>query len=288
MIVGGALFFESVLLTISAVIRSNGFTRDAMFVTLGINVLNVIGNYLFIYGELGFPQWGLTGVAISTAFSRALGVLVIFIILYKRLEIRIKLQDYIHFKKEYIQKILRIGVPAAEEHLSLQGSQLLIVVFIGLLGKEALATQVYTFNIIMYIMLFGVSIGHGTEILVGQMVGAKRLEEAYTQLLKSLKIGLLVTFGVVLAFAYFRELLMSIFTDDITIIQVGSAILLFAIILEPGRTFNVVIINSLRAAGDAQFPVFMGVLSMWGTAFIFPRDLFRAWSPWNLYGICCR
>jgi putative MATE family efflux protein len=264
MIVGGGLFFEAVLLTISAVVRSNGFTRDAMFVTMGINVLNVIGNYLFIYGELGFPQWGLTGVAISTVVSRAVGVFLIFVILYKRLEFRILLQDYVKLKKEYVRNILRIGVPAAGEHLSWQGSQLLIIVFIGMLGKEALATHVYTFNIIMYIMLFGISIGHGTEIMVGQLVGARKIKEAYTQLLKSLKLGLLITVGVVLTFSVFRESLLGIFTDDPSIIQVGASILLFGIILEPGRTFNVVIINSLRATGDAQFPVFIGILSMWG------------------------
>jgi Na+-driven multidrug efflux pump len=116
----------------------------------------------------------------------------------------------------------------------------------------------------MYIMLFGISIGHGTEIMVGQLVGARKIKEAYTQLLKSLKLGLLITVGVVLTFSVFRESLLGIFTDDPSIIQVGASILLFGIILEPGRTFNVVIINSLRATGDAQFPVFIGILSMWG------------------------
>jgi Na+-driven multidrug efflux pump len=58
--------------------------------------------------------------------------------------------------------------------------------------------------------------------------------------------------------------LYQIFTDDLNIIQTGATLLLLTLILEPGRTFNLIIINALRAAGDAKFPVFMGVLSMWG------------------------
>ena len=56
------------------------------------------------------------------------------------------------------------------------------------------------------------------------------------------------------------------FTKDPEIIAVGASIFLLSIVLEPGRTFNIVIINSLRAAGDARFPVLMGVLSMWGVS----------------------
>jgi Na+-driven multidrug efflux pump len=59
---------------------------------------------------------------------------------------------------------------------------------------------------------------------------------------------------------------MSLFTDNKEIIKTGSTLLLLCLILEPGRTFNLVVINSLRATGDAVFTVKMGVLSMWGIA----------------------
>ncbi|WP_178075167.1 polysaccharide biosynthesis C-terminal domain-containing protein, partial [Pseudomonas sp. 2995-1] len=66
-IVGGALIFQAVSVTMSAIIQTHGYTKETMFVTFGMNVLNITGNYLFIFGALGFPQWGVPGVALSTA-----------------------------------------------------------------------------------------------------------------------------------------------------------------------------------------------------------------------------
>lgn len=63
---------------------------------------------------------------------------------------------------------------------------------------------------------------------------------------------------------WFAEPLLSLFTDDRSMINLGRKLLLLTIILEPGRSFNLVIVSSLRAAGDVQFPVYMGILSMWG------------------------
>lgn len=65
---------------------------------------------------------------------------------------------------------------------------------------------------------------------------------------------------------YLFKNLLGLFTEDQSIIDLGSRLLLLSIFLEPGRVFNVVIINSLRAAGDVKFPVVMGVFSMWGVA----------------------
>lgn len=264
LIVGGGLFLEAVLLTVSAVIKSYSFTRDVMLVALGINVLNIIGNYLFIFGSFGVPQLGVTGVAISTVVSRLIGLIVIFIILYKRLPVSIRIADYVRVKWSELKKILKIGVPGAGEHLAWQTSQMMILSFISLLGTAALATHIYTFQLLLFIMLFGLAIGQGTEIMIGQMVGAGKKDEAYSQLYRSLWWSLVITVVIVLGFIAFREPLYDLFTDDRKIIASGAALLLFTLVLEPGRTFNIVIIASLRAAGDVRFPVIVGVLSMWG------------------------
>lgn len=76
----------------------------------------------------------------------------------------------------------------------------------------------------------------------------------------------MLTLVIVGVAAIFRHELVGLFTKDPEIIAAGASIFVLSIVLEPGRTFNMVIINSLRAAGDARFPVLMGVLSMWGVA----------------------
>lgn len=92
------------------------------------------------------------------------------------------------------------------------------------------------------------------------------MNEAYRRLMRSVKISFLLTLLVVGIASLFRRELIGLFTEDPDIIATGASIFLISLVLEPGRIFNMVIINSLRAAGDARFPVLMGVCSMWGVA----------------------
>lgn len=266
LIVGSTLVFQAVLVTVSATLRANGYTKDAMFVSIGMNIIHVFGNYLVIYGAFGMPVLGVTGVAISTAVSRAIAMVAIFILLYRRLTLPIVWRDYFRFNLDEVKKILKIGVPTAGEQLSYNTSQMMITSFITLIGTAALTTRIYTISIMSFIFLFGIAMGQGTQILIGHMVGAGKNYEAYHQLFRSLRLSLLVTLIVAILVGLSGETLISIFTDDAEIISVGGMLLLMCIILEPGRTFNLVVISSLRATGDAQFPVLMGILSMWGIA----------------------
>ncbi|MEW9053881.1 MAG: MATE family efflux transporter [Neobacillus sp.] len=263
-IVGGTLFTQALLVTASAILRVHGFTREAMRISIIMNIIHLIGNSLFIFGLFGIPEIGVTGVAISTAVSRATAVILIFRLLYIKLPVKIAKGDYLNFDKVYIKKILKIGIPSAGEGAIYNTSQMAITSIIALLGAVALTTRVYTFNIMSFMMLFGLAMGQGTQILVGYKVGAREFGKAYEQLLKSLKWALIMTMTATVIIVSIREPLLGLFTNNTLIITEGSKLLLLCLILEPGRTFNLVVISSLRAAGDATFPVKMAFLSMWG------------------------
>ncbi|WP_171683564.1 MATE family efflux transporter [Paenibacillus planticolens] len=265
-LISAFIWIEALSYAVSSVLRSNGQTRDVMYVTLGVNLIHVAGNSLLIFGNLGFPEWGVTGAAVSTVISRLLGLIVLFVILYRRIPFPIRFKDYLNFDKRIVKQILSIGLPSAGEHLSWQSQYLMIVSFVNIIGQVALSTHVYVMNVTNYFMALGMAIGMGTEIIVGHMVGAGEFKAAYHKLIRSLRITFLLTFVVVGIASMFRKELLGLFTDNPEIIAMGSGILLLSVILEPGRTFNLVVINSLRAAGDAKFPVAMGVLSMWGVA----------------------
>jgi len=266
LIVGGFLFIQSAMMSAGAMLRVYQFTRDAMYITLGINIINVFGNALFIFGLFGVPMLGVTGVAISTVVSKLVGLILLLIILAKRLERTFSLKDYFSFKKEYVLNILKIGVPSAGEHFAYNSSQLMITYFITLIGTQALTTRVYVQNISMFVFLFAVAVGQGTQILIGHLVGAKQIDQAYRSCLRSLKISLVVSLSLAGIFAVFGGSLLGIFTDDPEIIRLGKLLLTLNLLLEPGRTFNLVIISSLRGTGDVTFPVVMGVISMWGVS----------------------
>ncbi|MFL6557721.1 MAG: MATE family efflux transporter, partial [Bacillus sp. (in: firmicutes)] len=237
---------------------------EAMFVSVGMNIIHIIGNYSLIFGHFGLPELGVQGVAISSVVSRFLALLVFFWLLYRIMEVRVKIQYYFSLSKEYIGKILKIGIPSAFEQVMYQSCQILFLYYATYLGAESLAARQYANNISMFIYLFAIAIGMGTAIIVGRLVGGNEKDEAYHRVWKSVQWASLVTLVMVVLVMFFREPLMKLFTDDPEVIRMGANVLLLSIALETGRTINIVLINSLRAAGDAKYPLWVGMFTMVG------------------------
>ncbi|MCY7531142.1 MATE family efflux transporter [Bacillus altitudinis] len=263
-IVGLLSFIQALIMTYSAILKSYGFTRDTMYVTIGMNLLNVAGNYLVIFGPFGFPILGVMGVALSTSFARLIGLTAMILIVRHRIGLRFSFKRMFYIQRTHLKKLLKIGIPSAGEQLSYNGSQMIITLFITFMGTQALAAKVYTQNLMMFIMLFGAAISQGTQILIGRLIGAKEFDAAYRRCMKSLYWAIAISLLSSTALSLSSTHLLTFFTSNSEIIQIASLLLILTIILEPGRSFNMVIINSLRAAGDAKFPVYMAMISMWG------------------------
>lgn len=268
-IVGGFMFVQALIMTAGQILRNYGFTKDAMYVTIGMNILNVIGNYLFIFGAMGFPSLGVQGVAISTAGSRMLGLFALVILLVLREEVVLPLKAFFHYQKEHIRNLLQIGVPSAGEQLSYNASQMAITYFIAQMGTTAITTKVYAQNIMMFIFLAAIAIAQGTQILIGHYMGADKIESAFSRCLRSTKIAITISVSMALVVYAGSDFLLGLFTNNASIIEQGSVLLLMTVLLEPGRATNLVVIHSLRGAGDVKFPVIVGILSMWGISVTF-------------------
>jgi putative MATE family efflux protein len=265
-LMGGTLFLESLNIAFGSVLRAHGHTREAMLIAIGMNVLNLVLNTVLIFGLLGAPKMGVVGAALSTVISRLVACLALAWVVRKQLHISIKLRWLTQFSREAIERILKIGIPAAGENLCWQASFMVITYFVGQMGEMQLATFSYAMQLSMVMMMLGISIGIGTEIMIGHMVGAGEIDAAYRQLLRSLRVGLGVTVITTCCVVALAPWLFGLFTSNPAIIAGGALLLRVSLVLEPGRTFNLVVINSLRATGDARFPVLMGALSMWGVA----------------------
>jgi putative MATE family efflux protein len=262
-LMGGTLFMESMNISIAAVLRAHHHTRDAMLVTLGQNILNVAGNCITLFGLLGCPKLGVLGVALSGIFSRFVASVALWILLKHHTRLRLRASDFLSIQWSRVKRILHIGLPAAGEQMCYWSAFIVVTTFIARMGPESLAVQSYTLQIQRFAMLFSFSIGLGTEILIGHLVGAGQFEEAYRKLLRSVRTGLILVTIVIIGVAAAGPHILRCFTQDAAIIATGSLLLRISIILEPGRVFNVIVISSLRATGDVGFPIKMAVLSMW-------------------------
>lgn len=264
LIVGLGLFGQAMILTISSILQALGYTKDVMVSVLIMNVLNVLGNYVFIFGVGFFPQIGVTGVAISTMVVRLIIMVGLFILLGKRMDNPLSFKELFTYDKEYASKILGIGVPSAGEQLSYNISQIVLTMMITTLGATALATRVYSTNLMSVLTVFSLSIAKGMQIYIGQLVGARKTDEAYNALFVGLKYATIITIIIGGIFALFGKQIFGIFSSDPNLIMLGALILVIELLLQPARTGNLVIISALRASGDAVFPVMVGITIMWG------------------------
>jgi putative MATE family efflux protein len=263
-LMGGTLFLESMNVSIAATLRAHTHTRDAMLVALGQNILNVIGNCLLLFGMFGCPKLGVVGVAISSVFSRLAACVALWIMLERRTGLRLGWRDFLGIKMKNVRRVLHIGLPAAGENISYWLAFMVVTTFIAHMGATQLATQTYTLNISRWVILLNVSIGLGTEIVIGHLIGAGKFEEAYRELLRSLRVAFCCAIGGMIFLSIMAPWLLGAFTKNTAIIVAGTILIRMGLLLEPGRVFNVVVISSLRATGDARFPVIAGFLCMWG------------------------
>ncbi|HSW05085.1 MATE family efflux transporter [Aquabacterium sp.] len=283
-VVGAGLVIEAVNLAIGSVLRAHARTREVMVVSVLQNVINVIGNAIALFGWFGLPQYGVVGVAVSTVFSRAVACAVLWLLLAHRAGVHVRLRAFFNLQRETLGRVLHIGAPAAGENISWWTAFMVVTSFTARMGEQPLAAHTYWMSIAGFMILFSSSIGMATEILVGHQVGAGQFEQAYKLLLRSLRTAFGVACVVALAIGAAAPWIMSAFSRDPTVLALGTLLLRLSLVLESGRTFNLVVINALRASGDARFPFYMGLLSMWGV-WVPLAWLFGLQLGWGLLGI---
>ena len=263
-IVGGTLFFQAVLSATSVIIRNHGMTQISMYVTVGMNIVNTVLDIVFVLGLFGMPRLGVLGVAIATSFSRLVGTIVLLIVLFKKIEKPSIFRLLKPFPSEDVKNIVKIGVPSALESFLYNLSQLVITsIVLKCMTETDLITKTYVQNITMFFYVFAVSIGQASQILIGHLVGAKKFSEAYRQGFRGYRNALIITFILSATGALLGQYIMGIFTTSQTIILLGANVLFIDIILEFGRTTNIVVIACLRGAGDVVFPTVCAIFSMW-------------------------
>ncbi|WP_415907314.1 MATE family efflux transporter [Oleiharenicola sp. Vm1] len=283
-LMGGTLFMESMNVSLGASLRAHGHTRDAMVVTTLQNVINIAGSCVLLFGLFGAPKMGVTGVALASVFSRVVASLILWVLLDRRLKLMLRARDFVDIRLDRIKRILHIGLPAAGEHMSYWVSLMVITSFVARLGAESLAMMTYTRQAQLLVILFSIALGLGTELLIGRLVGAGDFAGAYREVMRSVRIGFAISTAAIVIVAACGKPLLSQFSHDPVVITGGAVLLLMSIPYEPGRVLNIVIINALRATGDARFPISIAMVSQW--CFSVPLCwLFGLKLGWGLPGV---
>lgn len=262
-IVGGFAFLQAISLSLSASLRSADKAKYPMYVSMVVNILNIIGNYTLIFGKFGMPALGVEGAAISTSFCRFVAVAILLAVLFKKHIPSFPKELFKPFPWIELKNLLKIGIPSAGEHMSYSLSQVVITYFINMISNQALATRTYVVNIVMFTYIFALAIAQGGAILIGHLVGMKKIKAAYTIGKRVMRLGVASSVSLSLVTAIFGRHILGLLTDDPWIIATGASILWIEVMLENGRALNFFGVNALRSAGDIYYPVIVGIIVMW-------------------------
>jgi putative MATE family efflux protein len=248
--------------SLTTVLRSHLHARDTLAVMAVMQVaqLLLMGPLMLGWGPV--PALGLPGFALAVLLSRALAIGLQLLLWRWRLGLVPRHSDWWRWRGAELRAVARIGLPGAAENMAYRLAFLVSVAVVGQLGAAALATHAYAQQVIMVVLLFGLAMGLSVEVVVGHLVGAGRLHEAHALVKRALALGLAVSVAVATLAALLGPWTMRLFTQDAAIAAAAVTLLWWTVLLEPGRTFNLVVINALRATGDARYPVQVGAVSM--------------------------
>lgn len=262
-LVGGFLFLQAVYNVMIQILRCNGHTKVGMVVSFLMNISNIAGNYLFLYGPLKYLELGVRGVAISTVISRVMAFVIVMVAFYKFKIGRLQLKLLHPFPWSMLGKMIRIGLPSAGESMSYNLYQIVLLSFVNSLGNDAVNARVYCNSLIAFAFVFSNSVALSTQIITGHLVGAENEDGAYRRVWASLKIAMPITIGLAGINWLLSPYTLRFFTSNEHIIEIAFWVMLVDIVLEIGRCMNMAFVSSLKASGDYLYPLLVGLCTMW-------------------------
>jgi len=256
--------FQAFNLSIAAVLRGAGNTKTPMKINLRVNLLNVVGNAVLIYGLLGFPKLGVVGAGISTCISHIVAsVFLARHVLKKDDLIKVSLKAPLKYDKNIIYNLIKIGVPASLEQVAFRIGILLYVRMVASLGTVVYATHQICLNILSLTFTPGQAFGIAASSLVGKSLGADDLEGAEEYIKESRKIGSIISSIVAVIFFFFGGKIVGLYTNNPEIINEASTVLKIIAFVQPFQSSQLIIAGGLRGAGDTVWTLvatFLGVM----------------------------
>lgn len=251
------------LVVASGVIRGIGNTRVPMIIALIANIYNVIGDYLLIFGNHGFPALGVKGAALATGTAQLIAlVLSVGYLLLQKGILPFSLQTLYPFRKDVIKQILKLSLPAGAEELTHSGSRMITASWITVLGPVAFAANAAAIAAEAFSFMPGQAFAIAATTLVGQRLGAGLIKQARDTGYWAAAIGTLLMslFGVV--FFFFPYLVMSLFDPpDPEVLRLGILCLQIATAEQPFIALTMVFSGALKGMGDTKGPFKVGLYS---------------------------
>ena len=252
--------FLGVYNSAAALYRSMEKTRTTMYVSILMNIINVVGNYIGVF----ILHAGVAGVAVPTLISRIVAAIIMFALsLNSSNLVYVKIKNVFAWNQEMISRILKIAVPNGIENGLFTLGRVLVTSIVALFGTSQIAANSVAGSIDQIAVVVVNAINLGIVVVVGQCIGANDYEQAKYYIKKLMKISYIVTgiigSAVILLLPWILNLYsLSSEARNLTFILV----IMHNIMATTLHPTAFVLPNGLRAAGDVKFSMVVGIVSM--------------------------
>ena len=258
--------FSFFLLTLSSttngVFRGVKDTKTSLYVAGSINIVNLFLDYVLIFGNLGFPEWGITGAAVATVAGNFIGILLQWSRL-KKLPFKISLFSYV--SKKDIWEIIRFAVPSGLQEANFSLSRLLGLTFILSLGTTAFAANQIGIAIEAISTMPGWGVAIACTALVGHSIGENKPDKSqeytlYSTIIASIFMGILACF-----FFFIPKTLISFFINkqEIDVIRIGATCLQVAAFEQIPIAIVTVLGSYFKGIGNPKTPFYVSFFTNW-------------------------
>jgi len=245
------------MMTMTAALRATGDTRTSLVINIGVNVLNAGLAYGLIYGAFGLPPLGISGAGHATSCARILGAAALLVILCRRKSgARLNWQNLFRMDWDMVLRIFRVGSVASAERMLSTVIFIVYAAMINGLGTVVAAAQNITVAAESVSWTLGLGFSMATAALTGQRLGANRPDEAEVVSREAAKMSMILLGAVGLLFIAWPGPYLAIFTNDPSLLELGTAALRIAGFTEVFTALVYTLNGALSGAGDTR-PLFV-------------------------------
>jgi MATE family multidrug resistance protein len=240
-------------------------TRMAMVIVVGSNLLNIVLNYLLIFGKYGFPAMGLNGAGWATLISRiVMGAGMMAYIYYGE-----KFSQYREgftigsYSKKLINRMLHIGIPAGTQFIFEAGAFGFSALMMGWFGTNALAAHQIAINLATISYMTTSGLGAAATIRVGNFLGKKDILQLRRAGFTLIAMGLMLMTAWAILFIAGKEFLPSLYIDNPEVISLTASLLIIAGFFQLSDGLQVVCAGALRGLQDVKVPTVLIFAAYW-------------------------
>jgi len=270
-------------------------TRYPMYATLIANIVNIVLNYLLIFGKFGFPALGIVGAAFGTVISRFIMLAYLWWLLAKKERTKALVTNIKFFilEKLMLQKFINLGAPSAMQMLFEVAIFTAAIWLSGLLGKNAQAANQIALNLSSMTFMVAMGLSVASMIRVGNQKGLQKFKELRRIAFSIFLLGILLAIFFGSVFFLFHKSLPKIYVDftdaanyadNLEVVRIASQLLFAAAIFQISDTIQVVVLGALRGLQDVKIPTIITFISYWVIGFPISYFLGKA-SMYGSFGI---